>query len=52
MIEVARQCGAAANFAGSGGAIIGMYRDEVMFHELSAKLAAIGSRTFKPQVCP
>ena len=52
MIEVARQCGAAANFAGSGGAIIGTYRDEVMFQELSAKLAAIHSQIFKPQVCP
>jgi glucuronokinase len=52
MIEVARQCGAAANFAGSGGAIIGTYRDEAMFQELSAKLAAIDSRTLKPQVCP
>ena len=52
MIEVARKCGAAANFAGSGGAIIGTYHDEVMFQELSAKLEAIGSRTLKPQVCP
>ena len=52
MIEVARECGAGANFAGSGGAIIGTYRDEEMFQELSAKLKSIGSRTFKPQVCP
>jgi glucuronokinase len=51
MIEVARGCGAGANFAGSGGAIIGTYHDESMFQELSAKLAAIGSRTLKPQVC-
>ena len=51
-IEVARSCGASANFAGSGGAIIGTYRDEAMFDELRAKLNEIGSRTIKPQVCP
>ncbi len=31
MVEVARSCGASAKFAGSGGAIIGTYRDEPMF---------------------
>lgn len=51
MVEVARRCGASAKFAGSGGAIIGTYRDEVMFENLSAHLAEIGSRTIKPQVC-
>lgn len=51
MIEVARRCGASAKFAGSGGAIIGTYRDEAMFENLRAQLAAIGSRTIKPQVC-
>ena len=51
-IEVARACGASANFAGSGGAIIGTYRDEAMFEQLGAKLSEIGSRTIKPQVCP
>lgn len=49
-IEVARSCGASANFAGSGGAIIGTYRDEVMFEHLRAKLSEIGSYTIKPQV--
>ncbi len=28
MVEVARQAGASANFAGSGGAIVGLYKDE------------------------
>lgn len=50
MVEVARQCGASAKFAGSGGAIIGTYDGEEMFGELSAKLAAIGSRVIKPQI--
>lgn len=50
MIEVARACGASAKFAGSGGAIIGTYRDEAMFEELGSRLAEIGSVTIKPRV--
>ena len=33
MVETARRCGASAKFAGSGGAIIGTYRDEAMFEQ-------------------
>ena len=50
MVEVARACGASAKFAGSGGAIIGTYRDEKMFQELTNALGAIGSRVIKPQI--
>jgi glucuronokinase len=50
MVEVARQCGACANFAGSGGAIIGSYQGEAMFEELCVRMAAIGSRVIKPQI--
>jgi glucuronokinase len=50
MVEVARQCGASAKFAGSGGAIIGTYQGEEMYHELSVKLSAIGSRVIKPEI--
>ncbi len=50
MVEVARQCGASAKFAGSGGAIIGTYQDEKMYGDLSTKLAAIGSCVFKPEI--
>jgi glucuronokinase len=50
MVETARRCGASAKFSGSGGAIVGIYRDEAMFQELSAQLAAIGSRVIKPQI--
>lgn len=50
MVEVARQCGASAKFAGSGGAIVGSYRDEAMYEELCAKLTALGSRVIKPQL--
>ena len=52
MIETARACGASAKFAGSGGAILGTYDDDAMFATLRARLAAIGSRTVKPQVSP
>jgi glucuronokinase len=50
MVEVARQCGASAKFAGSGGAIVGTYQGETMYEELCARLAAIGSRVIKPQL--
>jgi glucuronokinase len=50
MVEVARQCGASAKFAGSGGAIIGTYDDEAMYQELNDRLAALGSRVIKPEV--
>jgi len=34
MVELARSTGASAKFTGSGGAIIGTYKDESMFNEL------------------
>jgi glucuronokinase len=48
MVETARSVGASAKFAGSGGAIIGSYRDDAMFQELQAKLGAIGCSVVKP----
>jgi glucuronokinase len=50
MVEAARSCGASAKFAGSGGAIIGAYRDEKMFEELRARLNELECRTIKPGV--
>ena len=52
MVESARRCGASAKFAGSGGAIVGTYRDERMFEELRAALHEIGCHTIKPWVLP
>jgi len=49
-IEVARACGAPAQYAGSGGAIIGPYHGEEMFEAIRTAMAAIGSRTIKPMV--
>ena len=48
MVETARACGASAKFAGSGGAIVGVYRDEAMFQALQERLAAIGSQVIRP----
>ncbi len=50
MVEVARQCGASAKFAGSGGAIIGTYDGEGTYQKLCAQLAAIGSSVIRPQI--
>ena len=50
MIDVARACGASANFAGSGGAIVGTYADEGTFAGLDPALEAIGCRLLKPQI--
>jgi glucuronokinase len=50
MVDTARACGASAKFAGSGGAIVGTYDGDAMFARVRASLAAIGSRTVRPQV--
>ena len=50
MIETARSCGASANFAGSGGAIVGTYPDETAFVKLKEEMEKIGCETIKPIV--
>ncbi|MFO0807764.1 MAG: hypothetical protein U0746_04000 [Gemmataceae bacterium] len=50
MIEVARSVGASAKFAGSGSAIVGVYRDEATFAELQRVLGAIKCVVVKPLV--
>jgi glucuronokinase len=45
MVETARSCGVPAKFAGSGGAIVGIYPDEDVFAKLSQKMEAIGCKT-------
>ena len=50
LIEAARRAGASANFAGSGGAIVGCYQDESMFAKLQTEFAAIGAGVLKPDV--
>ncbi len=50
MVEAARRAGATAQFAGSGGAIVGTCDDEAQFARLAADLSAIGCRVLQPVV--
>ncbi len=50
MIETARSCGASANFAGSGGAIVGRYQGEAMFQRLVETMRPLGIGVVKPRV--
>ncbi len=50
MVDAARGCGASANFAGSGGAIVGIYESEATLGALRPSLQAIGCHVVKPQV--
>jgi len=52
MIGLARSTGASANFAGSGGAIVGLYDGEEMFADLVKKLAPAGIAVIKPIITP
>ena len=47
MITRARKVGASAKFAGSGGAIIGIYQDDSMFDQLQLTLNQIGCDILK-----
>jgi len=48
MVNTARACGASAKFAGSGGAIIGLYDGDAMYDDLCSRMADIGSQVIKP----
>lgn len=50
MVERAREVGASAKFAGSGGAIVGVYRDQAMFEQLQAALGNLDCKVFRPNV--
>jgi len=50
MVHAARKAGASANFAGSGGAIVGTYTDDAMFTRLADSLKAIGVAVIKPKI--
>lgn len=50
MVEIARKTGASAKFTGSGGAIIGSYKDEVVYDELKTRLNDIGVEIIKPNI--
>lgn len=50
MIRAARETGATAKFAGSGGAITGTYRDAAHFEALREALAAAGAVVIRPEI--
>jgi len=50
MIDIARKCGASAKFAGSGGAIIGMYDHVDMFNKLQQRFTAKNIQILKPKI--
>lgn len=52
MVRRAREAGAHAKLAGSGGAIIGTYDDEAMYERLEQTMTDGGFRVFKPQIQP
>lgn len=50
MVALARGIGASAKFTGSGGAIIGMYKDEAMFETLSQTFSKYQIEVIKPTI--
>ena len=52
MIELARKCGATANYTGSGGAIVGTHTGDDMFAAVRDALEADGCRVIAPTVSP
>ena len=50
MVHAARKAGATAKFAGSGGAIIGTFRDENHYRALREELARLDVRVIRPAV--
>jgi len=50
MIHRAREVGASSNFAGSGGAIAGLYRDERMFEALVRVMEPLQVAVLKPSL--
>ena len=50
MVLAARSTGVSAKFAGSGGAIVGIYEDDAQYERLVQALGAIGCQTIRPTV--
>ena len=50
MIDASRSVGASSHFAGSGGAISGLYKDEAMFQSLVEVMKPLGVAVLKPVV--
>ncbi|MDX2082269.1 MAG: hypothetical protein SFU53_15905 [Terrimicrobiaceae bacterium] len=52
MVATARSLGASAKFAGSGGAIVGLYEDAAMLKELEIAFERLGIRVIQPDYAP
>jgi len=50
MVDEARGAGASAKFTGSGGAIVGAYKDAKMFKALKARLGKLKIKVIKPRL--
>jgi glucuronokinase len=50
MVEAARALGAPCKFAGSGGAVVGLYRDQRQYKRLRTAYKKLGCRLIKPKV--
>jgi glucuronokinase len=50
MVELARVFGASAKFAGSGGSVIGIYKDETMYAQLKRAFEAENCAVIKPVI--
>jgi glucuronokinase len=48
LVTIARACGASASFAGSGGSIVGLYKNNEMLTKLIIELKKINARVIKP----
>ncbi|MDZ7637959.1 MAG: GHMP kinase [Bryobacterales bacterium] len=52
MIRRSRAVGASSNFAGSGGAIVGTYKDEGMLADLRKTMEEVGVKVIRPRILP
>ncbi|HOK09507.1 MAG TPA: GHMP kinase [Candidatus Hydrogenedens sp.] len=52
LVDVARSVGAHAQFTGSGGAIVGIYKDEAMYEKIVEALQTENAVVIKPQIEP
>lgn len=50
MVDTARSVGASAKFTGSGGAIVGTYKDSKMFSNLKRSLGKLNIKVIKPRI--
>ena len=50
MVETARSTGASAKYTGSGGAIVGTYKNAEMFTEISQKLSSMDIQVLRPVI--